>query len=193
MLVAESVRARFVAFSERFEGRERHMYLDIEGWVTTGIGNKIDPVADAFRLTWYRPDGTRAKLNEVQEAWIKVKDRPDLAKYGGGKFASLTTIRLRDSEIDAFVLKRMDEMARELDRLHPVFVSLPSDVQLAVLSMAWAMGPDFRYPKFWAALTRRDYAGAAAECTINPDIGTIIKRNAANKALLLSSVAMEAS
>ena len=181
------VRERFLAFNEPFEGRCPFMYLDVKGLVTTGVGNLIDPVVAALALPWKRPDGTPATLNEVQDEWIAVKTRTDLAPRGGGHFEAITVLRLTDEDIDRLVMRKLDEMAAHIQHAHPCFASLPSDVQLAVLSMAWAMGPAFPFPRFWAHIEAGDYKAAAEECTINPPIGTIVKRNAANRSLLLAA------
>lgn len=185
--VDAAVRARFIAFNEPLEGRVLFMYCDIRGLVTTGVGNLIDPVAAALALPWHRPDGTPATLNEIQDAWIAVKQRTDLCKRGGGAFAKVTTLRLTDADVDELVFAKMESMARVLTAAHPCFPGLPADVQLAILSMSWAMGPAFHFPAFWACVEAGDYKGAADQCTINPQVGTIIKRNAANRALLLGA------
>jgi hypothetical protein len=45
-----SVQAAFVPISSKLEGYLPWMYLDILGWVTTGMGNKVDPVSQALSL-----------------------------------------------------------------------------------------------------------------------------------------------
>jgi len=185
--VRAAVRDAFVGFTEPFEGRVAWMYLDVRGLVTTGIGNLIDPVAAALALPWQRPDGSRATLNQIQDEWIAVKGRTDMAKRGGGAYAAITSLRLSDAAIDALVSARLDRMVQVLEAAHPCFASLPADAQLAIVSMSWAMGPAFHFPRFWAAVTAGDYKTAAAECTINPQVGTIIRRNDANRRLLISA------
>lgn len=190
--IRPAVRAAFVAFNEPFEGRCRFMYCDRRGLVTTGMGNLIDPVASALHLPWQRPDGTSATLNEIQDAWIAVKDRQDLRMRGGGVYAKLTTLRLTDAAVDALIFQRLDQMGATLQAEHPCFADLPADAQLAILSMSWAMGPAFRFPHFWALVESGDFAGAAKECTINPNIGTIVHRNEANRRLLLNAATVRA-
>lgn len=185
--VHADVRDRWEAFNRPFEGRLHFMYLDIKGLVTTGVGNLIDPVAGALALPWKRADGTRATLNEIQEEWIAVKRLTKWAPMGGVIFGKVTKLRLTDEDVDRLVMHKLDEMAAHIQRAHPCFASLPSDVQLAVLSMAWAAGPAAHYPKFWACVEAGDYAGAATECTLHPEVGTIVARNAANRALLLGA------
>lgn len=45
------------------------------------------------------------------------------------------------------------------------------------MSMAWAMGPMFAFPKFQAFVAAGDWDGASMECRFQPDIGTITIRN----------------
>jgi hypothetical protein len=45
-----SVRAAWCDFNRSLEGWVSWMYLDVEGLVTTGMGNLIDPVEAAFPL-----------------------------------------------------------------------------------------------------------------------------------------------
>ncbi len=67
------------------------------------------------------------------------------------------------------------------------FDNWPADAQMALLSMAWAMGPagPGNFPRFSAACENLDFNGAARECemdaTGNPGL---VPRNLANKTLL---------
>ena len=54
------VRNAWRRFNEPLEGLTSWMYLDIKGFVTTGMGNLIDPVPAALALTWHDADGMRA-------------------------------------------------------------------------------------------------------------------------------------
>ena len=48
----DDVRAAFLSFTTRLEGRVPYMYLDIKGLVTIGVGNLIDPVDLALQVTF---------------------------------------------------------------------------------------------------------------------------------------------
>ena len=76
------------------------------------------------------------------------------------------------------------------------FDQWPADAQMAVLSMAWAMGPGFapKWTKFCAAFARKDspdFEAAAATCKMN-EAGNpgLIPRNNANKRLFLNASAV---
>jgi hypothetical protein len=199
--VHQSVRDAWLGFNEPLESRIRFMYLDVKGLVSTGVGNLIDatqgelrPPTDAERaashqmanqLAWMRPDGSAASPDEIAAAWDVVKSNLDRAPNGGATFGDLTTIRLDDAEIDRFVFAKLDQMEAFLKGRSEFqdFETWPADAQLGLLSMAWAMGPAFRFPKFQQFVAAGDWEGAATECRFNPEIGTIVIRNDRNQQL----------
>jgi len=194
-----SVLAAFTPLSESLEGRVPHLYVDIEGFVTTAIGNKVDPVENALALTWFRPDGSVASAQEVKDAWSTVK-HSGKERVGGGNQADLTTIRLDEAGIEQAMSQKLTDNESILKRRIPGWNSLPADAQLAILSMAWAMGADFRFPKFLAAINKTipDFETAARESYMNdnpqksldfPPISNpgLRPRNLANRQLLFNA------
>lgn len=183
------------------------MYLDVKGYVSTGIGNKIDQtardnsaptaqeradsLAAAGRLRWLVNDtGTDATSEEIAAEWDTVKSHMDLAPLGHGRFAPpLTRLHVDNDEIDRHVFEKLDEMESVLlgRTGFGEFASWPANAQLATLSMAWAMGPKFRFPKFQGHVGGRNWVGAADECHFTPDVGTIIIRNKLDRAHFLMS------
>lgn len=182
----DSVREYWVEFNRPLEGVVRHMYLDVKELVTTGMGNLIDSPDAAAELNWLREDGESASYDEVVQEWQNVKSRTDLAQLGGGHFAPpVTSLHLDDAEIDRVVWTKLDQNESYLAN-RPEFADLanwPADAQLGLFSMAWALGPAFRFPNFQAFAANRDWEGAAAECTFGPHAGTIIQRNALDQQL----------
>lgn len=181
-----SVRAIFPSFTASFEGYTTYMYLDVLGNVTTGAGNLIDPMSVALTLPW-KVDGAQATAQQIANAWQTVKNRTDLERGGGDAYAALTNVRLSTSDVDILVTQRLLSDETELVRRYPSFESWPADAQLGILSMAWAMGPDFNFPEFRAAINRGDFLTAAAQCHMSngdPD------RNAAQAALFTAAAAV---
>lgn len=185
-----SVKAAWHSFSEPFEGRVHSLYVDVLGLVTTGVGNLVDPVHQAIGLPWKRPDGTLASETEIREQWQRVKNDSQRLKKLHWKYAAeLTTIRLTDEDIDELVASKLASNQRELTKWFPAFADFPADAQLAILSMAWAVGPAFaqKFPNF----TRAANAGRWWECAEYGKIreygadGTfnagVVPRNKANK------------
>jgi len=182
------VTAAFRAFSEPLEGCVHHIYLDVRGLATTGIGCLIDPLPLALALPWTRGDGGElAEAHEVTAEWRRVHALPAgrVASYYAGP------LRLPDAAIDALLHERLDAAARVLERHYPDLGAWPAQAQLATCSMAWALGASFapRWPRFSAAARARDWQTCAVECAIstvgNPGVAP---RNEANRALLLAAV-----
>lgn len=181
-----SVRSAFITFTTPLEGRVNYMYLDVKGLVTTGVGNLIDNPSDAQRLPWFRGDMQKANPGEIADAWNTVKKRKDLALQGGGVYKKLTSLRLSETAVDALVYEKLDEMDKYLTGRFPAYKDFPADGQLALLSMSWALGPAFKFPKFEAALSAGDFMLAAEECRIRGE-GTISQRNIANKLMFVNA------
>ena len=150
----------FPMVSTIFEGRCSWMYLDIENLVTTGVGDLIDPMPLAQQLPWMKPDGTPANDAEIALEWTLVKNRTDLAQHGGSAYAVLTKLRLSSAAIDVLVRNRLMQMEAIFTvRFEPgVWDALCADAQLGCLSMCWAMGPKFQFPKFMAAIAEGNFA-----------------------------------
>ncbi|MET8289439.1 peptidoglycan-binding domain-containing protein [Streptomyces sp. NPDC005132] len=201
----QSVRDYWITFNDPLEGRVDFMYLDVKGYVSTGIGNKIDesaqdnsaPTAEeratslvaANRLRWLVNDvDTDATSEDVATDWDTVKSHLELAPLGlHGKFKPFTRLHVDDQEIDRHVFAKLDEMESVLTSRDGFggFASWPANAQLATLSMCWAMGPKFRFPKFQSHVQDRNWAGAADECHFTPDVSTIRIRNMLDRAHFL--------
>ncbi|MGV9617166.1 hypothetical protein [Nocardia xishanensis] len=214
-----AVRRVWLAFNVPLEGRVPWMYLDSEGFVSTGVGNKLDDTARVRaaptpaeraasliatrRLPWRRPDGSAATDLEINAAWDAVKSRMDLVAGGNRAFADVTALRLTDEDIDRTVFARLDELEtllrgrmvrhRSGSVVMPfaAFDSWPADAQLAALSMCWAMGPRFSFPTFQDAAFARDWLRCAAACRVNPEIGTVIRRNDRDQELFRNAFRVE--
>lgn len=173
------------ALNERCEGVVSHMYLDVRGLVTTGIGNLIDPMPLALALPWQQPDGTPAGHDEIVADWLRVKAMPPALV--AHRYASPDSLRLDAEAIDALVSRQVAADARELARHFADLYDYPWQAQAAILSMAWALGAGFAsgWPRFSAAVRRRDWAEAASECAISTrGNGGVRPRNEANRELL---------
>jgi GH24 family phage-related lysozyme (muramidase) len=177
-----------------FEGVCSFMYLDVKGLVTTGIGNLIDTPDEALSLPWKNPDGTPATRMQIAAEWSYVKSRQDMKLHGGMAYAKVTRLRLHAAGIDLAVSRTLDRMDRQLAARFPEYESWPADAQLATLSLAWACGAAFRFPKLEACLRAGDFEGASKECAIN-SVGNpgVIPRNKKNRELYLSAAEDEAT
>jgi GH24 family phage-related lysozyme (muramidase) len=201
--VYPSVQYYLPRFSQAFEGRVTHMYLDIKGLVTVGVGNLIDPVELALALPFRFKNsaGTAADREQIAAEWQAIKSDPSLGEQGAPACAPLTALELSDEAIDALIAQRAAEDEKSLKRQAQFanFEAWPADAQLALLSMAWALGPGgvAGFPKLSAACRALDFHTAAAECEISADGNAgVVPRNAANRALFRNAAhvrAVEAS
>lgn len=183
--IRASVRAAFVPWSEPFEGRVNHMYLDTLGLVTTAMGNLIDPVNSALKLPWLRADNSIALGGEIIAEWQAIKGNTALAKQGANAAATYCKLHLSSAGIDLLIQSKLDDDVTLLmtQSAFQDFADWPADAQLGLLSMAWAMGPSFSgdYPMFCAAVSKDDWKTAAAECEMQDAGGGIDRRNEATK------------
>jgi hypothetical protein len=166
--VQPSVRAAFISFSITFESKLSFMYLDIKNLVTTGIGNLIDPVGLALPLPWTdKTSGAVADAPTITAEWNTVKSRTDLSPSGGAAFGAITTLQLGDSDVNNLVLSQLDNNESTLKAVSEFsgYDGWPADAQLGLLSMAWAMGPNFApgFPSFRAACAAATVAVEAGD------------------------------
>ncbi len=181
-------RAAFVPMNAPIEGVLSFMYLDVKGLVTTGMGNLIDTPDEALSLPWRNADGSLATRMQIAGEWSYVKSRQDMKLKGGGAFGTITRLRLDAAGVDSAVARTLDRMDHALEARFPFYDLWPWQAQLATLSMSWACGPAFRFPKLEAALRAEDFLEASKHCTIqeagNPGV---IPRNVKNRELYVAA------
>ena len=175
------------------------MYLDIEGLVTIGVGNLIDPIGEAKTLPFqFKSDpGRNASQSEIESEWKSVKANTALAKKGYKAAAKVTDLELSDDAIGRLIQKRLQSNEKQIRKQDPFarWDSWPADAQMAVLSMAWAMGPGAfaDFPKFCESCRTMDFTAASAQCKIaDADNPGVTPRNAANQLLLRNAATVVA-
>lgn len=182
----DSVRSYFIEFSKQFEGRVPCMYLDTHNppLVTIGVGNLIDPLTEARNLPMRRlSDGGLASPKEIDTEWNRVKRDVSHAHDHTSYWRTTAQLTLPDDDIDSLVMSRLDRNNAYLQS-RPAFhefAAWPADAQLGLHSMAWAMGPAFRFPLFLDACYRGDFGSAAAQCHMDAEHNAgLVPRNRAN-------------
>lgn len=175
------VRRSFVAFSGPLEGVVPWMYADVRGLVTCAIGILIDPMSYALALPWVRRDGSPATPGEIVQDWHRIKGDASMARLGHRAAERVTALRLTTEGVERVVLAKLDQVDAQLSQRWQEYPTWCADAQLAVLSMAWAMGAGFDFPRFDAAIRRALWLVAAQECTIsergNPGVAPRNQRN----------------
>lgn len=191
----DSVRKAFVPFTVAFEGGYiGWMFPDVKGLVSTGFGLLLDPVAMALTLPWKRADGTLASREEIVEDFNAVKNYPNAARLGHKSVEHVAKLRLDNDGLEHAFQGKLNQMESYLKKRFLDFEEWPADAQLATLSMAWACGPAFRFPKLEAALWLREFDTAAIECFMPEEktIGGLRPRNAANRILYQNAAIVQA-
>lgn len=180
--------AAFNSFTDKLEGHLSYPYLDVLGLVTVGRGNLIDPLSLSLPLPWAHADGSPASQADVETDWHRVKSLQNLRTQGGRAYANGAQLFLSEDAINALCMKMLDGIDAYMVKRFPEFEAWPSDAQLGVCSMAWAMGSGFRYPHFDAAALAQDFDECASQCTIGEQGNAgVIPRNVANRTLFANA------
>lgn len=173
-----SVRAKLLQYNEPLEGSVPFMYLDVLGLVTTAVGVLVDPIGMVYGLPFQNvSEGRPATANELAEDWSRVKLRQDLKLKGGMAYKDVARLRLTKDGVEHVTLKKADQFELQLRSRFPEWDTWPADAQMAVMSLTWACGAAFRFPKLAEHLKAQDWAAASTECDIAKDHGTIKQRN----------------
>lgn len=185
-----AVLGNFRRFNEAFEGLVLHFYLDVEGLVTIGVGNLVTEGEVAVIPMRWKATGGKATIAEIRAEWQAVKSRQDMIGSRASAFGPLTKLEMSDKDIGQLVRRRLFQNEVDIKKL-PAFYqweSWPAEAQMAVLSMAWALGPNglaTKFPQFMMAAARADFMGMAAECDISTENNPGVEpRNQANRRLL---------
>ena len=193
----EPVRARWLEYTESFEGGVTSFYQDVRGLVTIAYGNLCDSPGQAATLQLVHPDGTFATVAEKVAAWQRVKDDPKAASLGWRYAATLTPLRLtRDGMADIAYRKLAANESAALIRM-PEWSTYPACVQMAMHSLFWAVGPAAHFPRLFNAVTARDWNDAAIEIHINETTpegklnAGLVPRNRAQKTLMMNAQRVE--
>lgn len=136
-----------------------------------------------------------ATKKEIETEWRYIKSKTEYKNYKPAIWDGLTNLDLSDAAIDNLCYQRLNDNQTVLTRAFPAFESWPADAQLALLSMAWAMGPGFSrsWPQFSAACRELDFYCAADYCQMNDATNPgLVPRNRANKILFTNAAIVRA-
>lgn len=193
-LIHPDVIAGFRDFSARFEGVIDHLYLDVEGLPTTGIGFLVSSVEASLLLPWVTAEGDIASDDAIRADYERVKAMPKAML--AHRYANAGALRLTNEAVDALLLERLEANAEILAAFFPGFADFPAPAQWALLSMAWACGAgnvkpgvtSAEWPRLQAAVRARDWLAAAEECAITTAGNAgIAPRNTSDRALFLEA------
>lgn len=178
-------REQYHAFSTPLEGRVPSMYVDGKGLITCGVGNLIDPFTLAQSLPWTLDTGAPAGAEQVQLDWRKLKDGAAHYSKLHWKFAQADTkCRLTDAAIDALVDRQIQGNEEILRKRFSGWDQFPADAQLAIMSIAWAVGAGFYriFTNLAKAIDSEDWEACVLTCKIKEEGNPgVVPRNAKNR------------
>ncbi|MCC6587141.1 MAG: hypothetical protein IT168_10655 [Bryobacterales bacterium] len=176
-----------VKYFRAHEGVVPHMYLDIVGLVTVGVGFLLRTPENAVAMPFVnRKTGKPATAAEKRADWAAVNAQ-EKAKLAA-TYKKFTQLDMTDADIDKRLGAFISEFAAALRRQFNDFDSYPQSVQIGLLDMVYSLGADgFQkgYPKLCAAVLKKDWAAAANECERK---GVSPTRNKDCKQLFLDAV-----
>lgn len=167
-----SVAAAWPDTCAALEGRLEYAYLDSLSLLTFGIGQLGESIGlpTDFYLSrpWRDKDGRLVTEAKIRGEFAAIKERVDLAMKGGRAFSGIATLHLADADIDEALLQTTADFWAILLRALPELETWPADAQLALLNMAWNLGPRFLsgWPDLSRSLAAQDWLRAAEGCKI---------------------------
>ncbi len=191
------------------EGRVRHMYRDVKGKVTVGVGFLLDMQSRVTELSWRLKEGRRPISSAVAVAeWNYLRGAIPYGKsYGPEYYDMKTRVELSDATIDRVftskLLKLHRDLIREFNAAGITFEHLPPPVQEAMFDMGWNLGAAFinkltddeveedgtrklAWPKLRKALSKQDWENAAEQS--HRKWPTPEKRNVETRDLILQAI-----
>lgn len=149
---------------EWFEGAIPWMYLDTRGYVTVGVGLMLPDVAAAQKLPFMA--GSRAASEEeigAEYARVEAMAMGRPALY----YRKDNGLVLEKAEIDSLLRTVLAGFEGELRGKLTGYDGFPDGVKLALLDMAYNLGPVgllHGYPALIAAVEAGNWAKAASNC-----------------------------
>ncbi|MCF2858464.1 pesticin C-terminus-like muramidase [Pseudoalteromonas sp. SMS1] len=155
-----------------YEGVIAHLYLDTRGNVTVGAGFLVGDEKALTKMTM-RDKSTKKAASRAQ----KAQEFKAIAKLPEGRLASWYDqhchLYLPHEECLKLLEKKIAEFEHELEVLFSTqngyipFKKMPSNVQLALLDMAYNLGTtnlSRAWPKLLSAIRAENWTMAAKEC-----------------------------
>ncbi len=187
-----SVRQAFGQFKVGTEGKFKYMYCDVNGYVTTAVGNLLKNADEAKKLKWHLKDTMdAASPSQIEEGFDAVRQRYQDLKLKGerltdaSKYRHTTHLRLTDAELMRIVFDKLDRFdAAWKSAIGSEWATFPADAQLAILGISWKMGVPLKVKQekraLYDAIAKRDFAKAAKESAFS---GSSARRRWKNQAI----------
>ncbi len=154
-----------VTYFRTHEGVVNHMYLDIVGLVTIGVGFMLPNPAAAQALRLVRRDTGKPATGEEKAAeWETVHAQRKAMR--ASTYKKFTNLDMPDAEVDKQLGVLIDDFVRNLHNRFPKFGKFPDPAQIGLLDMIYSLGPKglfVGFPKFCSAVDAQDWKACARE------------------------------
>lgn len=171
------------------EGNVKYMYLDSKGWVSIGVGMKIDPLSShlsslkqSYFVVKKGATNTQGKTFQqlLQADYATVRGMRGLIgvtpKKALPKYAAATNLRITPQGLKAYFMAKARGYERRLKTMGRAyfkdFDKWPADAQFGIMNMCWAFnvgGLLTKFPSFCKACRDMKFDVAAKECRYNWD------------------------
>jgi GH24 family phage-related lysozyme (muramidase) len=172
-----SVREAFPIITRPHEDDIPHMYRDSIGKVTVGMGRLIDTEAgittEALRYPFKNRAGGWVSEAVIAAEFAKIKAAPK----GAPAAAKIVTLFLDQADRDTILFRTLDAFERVIASIFGEWETWPADAQLALLSMAWNVGPAFdtEWPTLTENLRQQNWLYAAENAIPRDQDGEFVK------------------
>jgi GH24 family phage-related lysozyme (muramidase) len=175
-----------VKYVRDHEGVINHMYLDIVGLVTIGVGFMLpNPAAAAELKLVHRDTGDPANKQEKAAEWETIHAQVKAKR--ASSYRKFTALDMTDAEVDKRLIVLLDDFVRNLRQRFPAFDNFPDPAQIGLLDMIYSLGPAglFKgFPLFCKAVDDQNWKKCAGESSRRNVSGA---RNADLKQLFLDA------
>jgi len=166
------------------------MYLYTVGKVTVGVGCML-PDSDTAAGLPFTVDGQAATADQITADFERVTGMA--AGQVAGFYKQSSSLQLPQSAIDAQLQQTLQNFEGQLRAALPGYDGFPPTAKMALLDMAYNLGPAKllrEYVHMLAAVNQGDWATAATNCS---RIGPSPARNAWTRQQFLDALSPESS
>jgi len=143
-----------------------HMYADVYGNVTVGVGCLLETAEEAMSLPFqYKKKKEFACPETIRHEWEELTEFGNPAgKYRHTYYRRLTSLKLSDEAREALFKETLQKFVEDAKRILPDFWSYDGMTQAAIVDIFYNRGSARAANMLVPALTERDWTAAAAEC-----------------------------
>ena len=170
------------------------------GLTFTGKNNRNAGLLMAQDLEWKNKNtGNVVTAADVARDYDEVLKHDDLGRLGPGrlgKWKELTSCRITLNGLKKGVRKKVSgninyvKTLRTGDKFLGDFTTFPADAQLCVISLTWANGNAFGYPRFCEACRDADWFEASRQCGFSSKENTLPRRQRAQEEMMRNAAAV---